>query len=120
MKREGLLAVIAGLLLAAGLLVGYVPVHSSSGQDCGSPFDSNVNVLRLSSSYAKLGSIANGSYGDLGFGDAAAECDSKHNSTRPIAILLIALGAAGLLAAFAGYTIATRKDLPTPAQPIDS
>lgn len=111
MRREGLWAIIGGLLLAAGLLVGYVPVHSSSGENCGSPFASNVNTLRLSGSLSGLGSAYSGSgNGDLGFGDAAAECESKHNGTRPIAILLIALGAVGLLAAGVANGVAAHRD----------
>ncbi len=118
MTREGLLALIAGALFAAGLLVGFVPVHSSSGEDCGSPFASNAAVLHDESSYAKFGSLAGGNgLNDLGFGDAAAECEAKHNSTRPIAILLTAVGAAGLLAALVAYTPAHRRNLPPPVPP---
>ncbi|GAA3752989.1 hypothetical protein GCM10022225_42120 [Plantactinospora mayteni] len=117
MKRETLLLLIAGALLAAGLLIGYVPVHSSSGQDCGSPFASNVKTLRLAGSLTKLGGAYSGNgYGDLGFGDAVAECEAKHNGTRPIAILLLALGGTGMLAGFVGYTV-TRRQNPSAQAP---
>ncbi|WP_433688978.1 hypothetical protein ACQP0I_13750 [Micromonospora carbonacea] len=112
MKREGLLALMAGALLAAGLLVGYVPVSSSGGEDCGSPFSSNVEVLRMSGALSEFGSAYSGNgFGDLGFGNVVAECESKHASTRPIAILLLAVGGAGMLAAFVGYlSSASQRD----------
>lgn len=119
MKRENLLALISGLLLAAGLLIGYVPVHSSGGEDCGSPFASNVKTLRLSGSLSELGSAYSGDgYGDLGFGDAVAECESKHNGTRPIAILLIALGAVGLLTVGVANGVATHRNSSPPEAPV--
>lgn len=117
MRREGVWAVVAGLLLIAGLFVGFVPTHSSSGENCGSPFASKVNDLRTESSYAKLGSAANGDTGDLGYGDAAAECESKQNGTRPVAILLVVLGAVGLIAAGVSYGYAGSRDTPEAQQP---
>jgi hypothetical protein len=95
--------VIGLVLLVAGLWLGFAPVETAGGEDCGSPFKSNVASLELSGALSKLGSAYSGSgYGDLGFKDAAAECRDQFNTTKPLAIGLLVLGSASLLAGLVG------------------
>lgn len=94
MKREALVGVFAGVLLAFGLLVGFVPVHGEYGVSCGSPFAPEADA-------------------------SADRCEPKLNSNRPVAILLTAVGAAGLFAALVSISVAGRQEPSTADAAID-
>ncbi|WLS44789.1 hypothetical protein Q3V37_25935 [Micromonospora profundi] len=68
--------VIGLVLVVAGLWLGLAAVETAGGQDCGSPFKSNVASLEFSGALIKLGSAYSGSgYVDLEFRGAAAEIE---------------------------------------------
>ena len=68
MSATRMFTAFGAVVLAAGLWLGFSPLHSTSGEDCGSPFDSKVKVLELAGALGDLGSAYSGSgFGDLGF-----------------------------------------------------
>jgi hypothetical protein len=87
------LGVAAGVMFAAGLGFGFTTTHTSGGDDCGSPFHSNVRVLRMTSDLSRFGDLYAGR-SDPGSDGAYAECQSQQNVTRPVAIVFLVLGAA--------------------------
>lgn len=92
-------AVIAGLLLAVGLFVGFAPV-SSGGVACGSAFSPSRDALRSDFINAGYGRSTN----------ARGGCEATRSAMRIPAILLTALGGIGLLGGLIAASSGTRGD----------
>jgi len=119
-RTTNLIAIFGGILILVGLWLGFAPLEATGGQDCGSPFASRVAVLETAGGFAQLGNAYNGrGSGDNGFHSAATECREQIASTKPIAILLLAMGCAALLTGLLGNRRASgpRLAFQKPASP---
>jgi hypothetical protein len=89
MSTRGALAVIAGIVLALGVVLAFLPVSIDDGDiDCGA-------ALQLSASQASAEDMVNG-------GDHLARCEDRVGTQRLFAFPLVGVGALGLL--FLGLT----------------
>lgn len=82
MSAQKVLGLICGLMLAAGLVAGFVPV-SSQGANCGSAFhkSDDADVSDLTNTMTGYGSTS-----------AADSCDSLRSVVRIPALALIGVG----------------------------
>jgi hypothetical protein len=108
------MVLVFGIALgAAGIFLGSQPI-SQGGYDCGSAFSSNVRQLESSAAFAQLGSAYSGSgWGDLGLSSQARKCQNEIDNTKPLAIGLVAVGAAAALAGAVGAAGSRTRESPT-------
>jgi hypothetical protein len=91
------LLAVAGALLAAGVVAGFVPV-SAAGVSCGSAFHASDSAQVADYSTALTGG---------GVGTAGASCDSKRSTWTVVAWMLLA---PGLLLAGGGFVAWVREN----------
>jgi hypothetical protein len=83
-KPLNLVGIFSGLLALVGFIVGMNPV----GTGCGSPFSPQTSSIFMS----------------------ATECTEALQSSRMLAIAMVAVGGAGLLTALYGVAVEGRKE----------
>lgn len=101
-------ALTAFVLLAVGLLVGFLPVHAA-GVNCGSAFVAS-NGLGANEIESELGLVP-------GAGDALSACSDARSGRLVPAVVFLVLGGGGLLFAVVAGSAVKRAPRPGPMGP---
>lgn len=115
MSTRGALAVIAGILLALGVVLAFVPVSIDDDVTCGSAVtgadDSPTSEAALADYSSALGdAYRGGSYENKGA--HVAQCEDRVGTQRLIAFPLVGVGTLALI--FVGLTSARSRTVDQP------
>jgi hypothetical protein len=97
-QAAAILAAISLAVLALGLAMGFRPITDGRGYACGSAFRENPDLLPSQLADAMLG------------GAGVSSCPQRRQDAQATPIMLLALGAVGLLGAGAAVWVDAKRE----------